>query len=85
MPYHSFRLELSLCRVNFFEENILQIHLLKENATEVKKRLLQVLWYLSLISLQTKTKLPEQPFKGVLNCCKLAALKCQTRPSYSFW
>lgn len=43
MPYHSFRLELSLCRVNFFEENILQIHLLKENATEVKKRLLQVL------------------------------------------
>ena len=49
-----------------------------------KKRLLLVLPYLGIISLQTRTKL-QQALKGVLNCCKLEIVfKCQTRLSHSF-
>ena len=49
-----------------------------------RKRLLLVLPYLGVISLQTRTKL-QQAIKGVLNCCKLEiALKCQTKLSNSF-
>ena len=47
------------------------VHLVKENIPTVKKkRLLLVLPYLGIISLQTRTKL-QQALKGVLNCCKL--------------
>ena len=49
-----------------------------------RKRLLLVLPYLGVISLQTRTKL-QQAIKGVLNCCKLEiAFKCQTKLSNSF-
>ena len=49
-----------------------------------QKRLLLVLPYLGIISLQTRTKL-QQALKGVLNCCKLEIVfKCQTRLSHSF-
>ena len=49
-----------------------------------KKRLLLVLPYLRIISLQTRTKL-QQALKGVLNCCKLEIVfKCQTKLSHSF-
>ena len=47
-------------------------------------RLLLVLPYLRIISLQTRTKL-KQALKGVLNCCKLEIVfKYQTRFSNSF-
>ena len=49
-----------------------------------KKRLLLVLPYLGIISLQNRTKL-QQALKGVLNCCKLEIVfKCQTKLSNSF-
>ena len=64
---------------------LINIHLVKENVPTVKKkRLLLVLPYLGIISLQTRTKL-QQALKGVLNCCKLEIVfKCQTRLSHSF-
>ena len=44
-----------------------------------RKRLLLVLQYLGLISLQTWSKL-QQALKVILNCCKLEiAFKCQTK------
>ena len=49
-----------------------------------KKRLLLVLPYLGIISLQTRTKL-QKALNDVLNCCKLEIVfKCQTRLSNSF-
>ena len=52
--------------------------------TVEKKRLLLVLPYLGIISLQTRNKL-QQALKGVLNCCKLEIVfKCQARLSNSF-
>ena len=49
-----------------------------------RKRLLLVLPYLGLVSLETKTKL-QQAIKGVLNCCKLEiAKKCKTKFCNSF-
>ena len=68
-----------------FKKFLDNIHLVKENIPTVeKKRLLLVLPYLGLISLQTRTKL-QQALKGVLNCCKLEIVfKCQTRLSNSF-
>ena len=61
------------------------IHLVKENVPTVeKKRLLLVLPYLGIISLQSRTKL-QQTLNAVLNCCKLELVfKCQTRVSSSF-
>ena len=60
------------------------VHLVKENVLTVeKKRLLLVLPYLGIISLQTRTKL-QQALKVVSNCCKLdIVFKCQTRLSQS--
>ena len=47
------------------------VHPVKENVPTVeKKRLLLVLPYLGIISLQNRTKL-QRALKGVLNCCKL--------------
>ena len=47
------------------------IHLLKDQVpTMERKRLLLVLPYLGLISLQTRTKI-KQALKGALNCCNL--------------
>ena len=68
-----------------FKKFLNNIHLVKENVPTVeKKRLLLVLPYLGIISLQTRTKL-QQALKGVLNCCKLEIVfKCQTRLSNSF-
>ena len=44
------------------------VHLVKETVPTVeKRRLLLLLPYLGIISLQTSTKL-QQAFKGVLNC-----------------
>ena len=65
-----------------FQDNI---HLVKEKVPTVeRKRLLLVLPYLGVISLQTRTKL-QQALKGVLNCCKLEIVfKCQTKLSNSF-
>ena len=52
--------------------------------TVEKKRLLLVLPFLVIISLQTRTKLQEA-LKGVLNCCKLEIVfKGKTRLSNSF-
>ena len=49
-----------------------------------RKRLLLVLPYLGVVSLQTKTKL-QQAIKGVLNCCSLEiAKKYKTKFSNSF-
>ena len=61
------------------------IHLVKEKVPTVeRKRLLLVLAYLGVISLQTRTKL-QQALKGVLNCCKIEiAFKCQDKLSNSF-
>ena len=54
-----------------FKKFLNNIHLVKENVPTVeKKRLLLVLPYLGIISLQTTTKL-QQTLKRVLNCCKL--------------
>ena len=68
-----------------FKRFLNNVHLVKENVPTVeKKRLLLVLPYLGIISLQTRTKLQEA-LKGVLNCCKLEIVfKCQTRLSHSF-
>ena len=61
------------------------IHLPKENTPIVEgKRLLLLLPYLGVISLQTRTIL-QQAFKSVSNCCKLEiAFKCQNQLSNSF-
>ena len=68
-----------------FKKFLDNIHLVKEKVPTVeRKRLLLVLPYLRVISLQTRTKL-QQAIKGVLNCCKLEiARKCQTNLSNSF-
>ena len=68
-----------------FKKFLNNVHLVKENLPTVeKKRLLLVLPYLGIISLQTRTKL-QQALKGVLNCCKLEIVfKCQARLSNSF-
>ena len=70
---------------NCFKKFLNNVHLVKENVPTVeKKRLLLVLPYLGIISLQTRTKLQEA-LKGVLNCCKLEIVfKCQGRLSNSF-
>ena len=67
-----------------FKKFLDNIHLVKEKVPTVeRKRLLLVLSYLGVISLQTKTKL-QQALKGVLNCCKLEIVfKCQTKLSNS--
>ena len=81
-------LKTIFCR-NGYPENFIDvldnIHLVKEKVPTVeRKRLLLVLPYLGVISLQTRTKL-QQAIKGVLNCCKLEiAFKCQTNLSNSF-
>ena len=61
------------------------IHLVKEKVPIVeRKRLLLVLPYLGVISLQTRNKL-QQAIKCVLNWCKLEIVfKCQTKLSNSF-
>ena len=68
-----------------FKKFLDNIHLVKEKVPTVeRKRLLLVLPYLGVISLQTRTKL-QQALKGVLNCCKLEIVfKCQTKLSNSF-
>ena len=68
-----------------FKKFLNNVHLVKENVPTVeKKRLLLVLPYLGIISLQTRTKL-QQTLKGVLNCGKLEIVfKCQARLSNSF-
>ena len=70
---------------NYFRKFLDNIHLGKKKVPTVeRKHLLLVLLYLGVISLQTRTKLP-QAIKGVLNCCKLEiAFKCQTKLSNSF-
>ena len=76
-------LKTLLTNVKKFLNNI---HLVKENVptVEKKKRLLLVLPYFGIISLQTRTKL-QQALKAVLNCCKLEIVfKYQTRRSNSF-
>ena len=61
------------------------VHLVKENVPTVeKKRLLLVLPFLGITSLQTRTKLRKE-LTGVLNCWKLEVVsKYQTRLSNSF-
>ena len=67
-----------------FKKFLNNVHLVKENVPTVeKKRLLQVLPFLGIISLQTRTKL-QQALKGVLSYCKLEVYKCRTRLSSSF-
>ena len=68
-----------------FKKFLNNAHLVKDNVPTVeKKRLLLVLPYLGIISLQTRTKL-QQALQGVLNCCKLEIVfKCQARFSNSF-
>ena len=70
---------------NVLKKFLNNIHLVKENVPTVeKKHLLQVLPYVGIISLQTRTE-QQQALKGVLNCCKLEIVfKCQTRLSNSF-
>ena len=60
-----------------FKKFLNNVHVVKENVPTVKKkRLLLVLPYLGIISLQTRAKL-QQALKGVLNCCKLEIVfKC---------
>ena len=59
-----------------FKKFLNNVHLVKKNVPSRKKRLLLVLPYLGITSLQTRTKL-QQALKGVLNCCKLEiVLKC---------
>ena len=65
-----------------FKKFLDNIHLAKKKVPTVeKKRLLLVLPYLGVISLQTRTKL-QQAIKGVLNCCKLEIL-LNVKPSFS--
>ena len=61
-----------------FKKFLDNIYIVKEKVPTVeRKRLLLVLPYLGVISVQTSTKL-QQAFKGVLNCCKLEiAFRCQ--------
>ena len=68
-----------------FKKFLNNVHLVKENVSTVKKKLLLlVLPYLGIISLQTRPKL-QQALKGVSSCCKLEIVfKCQTRLSYFF-
>ena len=68
-----------------FKKFLDNIHLVKEKVPTVeRKRLLLVLPYLGVISLQTRTKL-QQALKAVLNCCKLEIVfKLQTKFSNSF-
>ena len=68
-----------------FQKFLDNIHPVKEKIPTVeRKRLLLVLPYLGLISLQTRTKL-QQALKGVLNCSKLEIVfKYQTKLSNSF-
>ena len=68
-----------------FKKFLDNIHLVKEKVPTVeRKRLLLVLPYLGVISLQTRTKL-QQALKAVLNCCKLEIVfKLQTKLSNSF-
>ena len=68
-----------------FKKFLDNVHFIKENVPTVeKKRLLLVLPYLGIISLQTRTKL-QQALKSALNCCKLEIIfKCETRLSNSF-
>ena len=71
-------------RKNVYPENFIDkcskkfldnMHLVKEKVPTVeRKRLLLVLPYLGVISLQTRTKL-QHLIKGVLNCCKLENVK----------
>ena len=65
-----------------FKKFLDNINLVKEKVPTVeRKRLLLVLPYLGVISLQTRTKLQEA-LEGVLNCSKLEiAFKCQTKLS----
>ena len=60
-----------------FKKFLNNVHVVKENVPTVeKKRLLLVLPYLGIISLQTRTKL-QQAVKSVLSCCKLEIVfKC---------
>ena len=69
-----------------FEKFLDNIHLVKEKVPKVeRKRLLLVLSYFGVISLQTRTKL-QQALKVVLNCCKLEiAFKYQTKHSSSLY
>ena len=68
-----------------FKKFLNNIHLVKENVPKVeKKRLLLVLPYLRITSLQTRTKL-QQTLKGVLKCFELdIVFKYRTRLSDSF-
>ena len=53
---------------NVLKSLLNNVHLVKETVPTVeKRRLLLLLPYLGIISLQTSTKL-QQAFKGVLNC-----------------
>ena len=67
-----------------FKKFLDNIHFVKEKVPTVeRKRLLLVLSYLGVISLQTRSNL-QQVIKGVLNCCELEiAFKCQTKLSNS--
>ena len=67
-----------------FKKFLNNVHPVKENVPTVeKKRLLLVLPYLGIISLQNRTKL-QQALKRVLNCCKLEIVfKCQIMLSNS--
>ena len=68
-----------------FKKFLDNIHIVKEKVSTVeRKRLLLVLPYLGVISLQTRTKL-QQAIRGVLNCYKLEnAFKCHTKLSNLF-
>ena len=69
----------------FFKKFLNNVHIVKENVPTVqKKRLLLVLRYIGIISLQTRTKL-QQALKVVLKWCNLQAVfKCQTGLPNSF-
>ena len=73
------------CIVKCFNKFLDNIHLVKEKVPTVeRKRLLLVISYLGVISLQTRTKL-QQALKGVLSCYKVEIIfKCQTKLSNSF-
>ena len=82
--WKKFHAELSFLKT-IFRKNGYPENLVKEKVPTVeRKRLLLVLSYLGVISLQTRTKL-QQGIKGVLNCCKPEiAFKCPTKFSNSF-
>ena len=59
-----------------FKKFLVNIPLVEEKVITVeRKHLLLCLPYLGVISLQTSAKL-QQPFKGVLNYCKLEIVQC---------